>query len=366
MAKSALIFGITGQDGSYLAEFLLEKGYSVFGVKRKSSSFNTGRIDHIYDNDAYKGKFRLLYGDLVDSASVNAIVSEIRPNEIYNLAAQSHVGLSFELPEYTADVVALGTLRILEAIKASGLDTQVKFYQASSSELFGNSAEKPQNEMTPFEPSSPYAVAKQFGYWITKNYRDAFGIFACNGILFNHESPRRGETFVTRKVTMGLAKIALGIQNKLILGNLNALRDWGHARDYVEMQWLMLQQQHPDDYVISSGRQFSVREFINCCAAAMEIKIEFLGTGVDEIGVISDFNDKMYPNLARGQQIIEVNERYFRPSEVHSLLGDYTKAGQNLNWKPKITFEQLCSEMISHDLEQAAIISEQRKKFGQK
>ena len=338
--KKALITGITGQDGSYLSEFLLEKGYEVHGIKRRTSSFNTGRIDHLYHNKKYveSERFILHHGDMTDSSSLLRTIQNVKPDEIYNLAAQSHVAVSFEEPEYTANSDALGTLRILESIKNLDLIKKTKFYQASTSELFGMVQEIPQNEKTPFYPRSPYAVAKLYAHWITVNYREAYNIFACNGILFNHESPVRGETFVTRKITMGLARIKLGIQDKLVLGNIHAKRDWGHARDYVEMQWLMLQQNNPDDYVIATGIQKSVKDFINLACKYIDLQIKWTGSGINEKAMDSN-----------GKIIIEISENYFRPTEVQELLGDSRKAKKELNWEPKITFEQLVKEMIESD-----------------
>jgi GDPmannose 4,6-dehydratase len=339
MFKVALITGITGQDGSYLAEFLLERGYEVHGIKRRSSSFNTDRIDHIYeDPHAEERRFILHYGDLTDSTAVLRIIQQVQPNEIYNLAAQSHVQVSFEEPEYTANADGVGTLRVLEAMRILGLSRLTRFYQASTSELYGLVQETPQRESTPFYPRSPYAVAKLYAYWITVNYREAYGMYACNGILFNHESPRRGETFVTRKITRALARIQLGLQDCLYLGNLNALRDWGHARDYVEMQWLMLQQPEPDDFVIATGRQFSVRQFVEIAAAELGLRIRWQGAGVEERGYDQD-----------GRCIVAVDPRYFRPTEVETLLGDASKARQKLGWEPKISFEQLVREMVRED-----------------
>jgi len=340
--KKALITGITGQDGSYLAEFLLNKNYQVHGIKRRSSLINTDRIDHLYE-EPHKNdrKFILHHGDLTDSTSLIRIINEIQPDEIYNLAAQSHVAVSFEEPEYTANSDAIGALRILEAIRILRLEKKTKYYQASTSELYGATQETPQTEKTPFYPRSPYGVAKLYAYWITVNYREAYGIYACNGILFNHESPVRGETFVTRKITMALARIKLGFQKKLYLGNLNALRDWGHAKDFVEAQWLMLQQENPEDFVIATGKQYSVRDFINEAAKNLDMKIEWRGSGVEEVG---SFNDK---------EIVVVNERYFRPTEVETLLGDSTKAKEKLNWSPKISFEELVKEMVEEDLKLA-------------
>ena len=344
MTKKALITGITGQDGAYLAELLLEKGYEVHGIKRRSSLFNTDRIDHLYqDPHDTSPKFFLHHGDLTDSSSLIRIIQEVQPDEIYNLAAQSHVAVSFEEPEYTANSDALGALRILEAIRILGLEKKTKYYQASTSELFGEVQETPQNEKTPFHPRSPYAVAKLYAYWITINYREAYGIYACNGILFNHESPIRGETFVTRKITRALARIKLHLQDCLYLGNIDAKRDWGHAKDYVEMQWLMLQQDKPEDFTISTGEQHSVREFIEVSAREVDIKIKWKGQGVDEVGIDSETN-----NI-----IIRIDKRYFRPTEVETLLGDSTKAKNKLNWYPKISFQELVREMISKDMEEA-------------
>jgi GDPmannose 4,6-dehydratase len=337
--KKALITGITGQDGSYLAEFLLKKGYEVHGIKRRTSLINTDRIDHLYQepNEANR-KFILHHGDLTDSTSLIRIIQDVQPDEIYNLAAQSHVAVSFEEPEYTANSDAIGALRILEAIKILKLEKKTKYYQASTSELYGDVRETPQSEKTPFYPRSPYAVAKLYAYWITINYKEAYGIYACNGILFNHESPVRGETFVTRKITIALSRIKLGLQKKLYLGNLNAMRDWGHAKDFVEAQWLMLQQKKPEDFVIATGKQYSVRDFINEAAKNLDMEISWSGKGLDEVG---SFN---------GQEIIKVDPRYFRPTEVETLLGDARKAKKKLNWSPKITFEQLVKEMVDSDL----------------
>ena len=341
MAKVALITGITGQDGAYLAEFLLNKGYEVHGIKRRASSFNTDRIDHLYQDPHEKEqKFVLHYGDLTDSMNLVRIIQQIQPDEIYNLAAQSHVAVSFECPEYTADTVGMGALRILDAIRISGLEKKTRYYQASTSELYGEVQEIPQTEKTPFYPLSPYAVAKLYAYWITVNYREAYGIYACNGILFNHESPIRGETFVTRKITRAFARIKLDLQDKLFLGNLSAKRDWGHAKDYVEMQWLMLQQDHAEDFVIATGVQYSVRDFVNKAAKAVDIEMEWKGDGVDEKGY----------NKATGQCLVEVDSRYFRPTEVETLLGDPTKAKEKLGWVPKITLEEMVTEMVEHDL----------------
>lgn len=339
--KTALITGVTGQDGAYLAEFLLEKGYVVHGIKRRASSFNTDRIDHLYqDPHETDIRFSLHYGDLTDSTNLIRIIQEVKPDEIYNLAAQSHVAVSFETPEYTANADALGTLRILEAIRILGLEKQCRFYQASTSELYGMVQEFPQTEKTPFYPRSPYAVAKLYSYWITVNYREAYGIYGCNGILFNHESPVRGETFVTRKITRALARIKLGLQEKMFLGNLNAKRDWGHAKDYVEMQWLMLQQEEPDDYVIASGQQHSVREFVEIAAAELGMHIVWQGEDLEEKGI--DENT--------GKTIIQIDARYFRPTEVETLLGDPSKAKNKLGWQPKIPFQELVKEMVVEDL----------------
>lgn len=352
--KIALITGVTGQDGSYLAEFLLEKGYEVHGIKRRSSSFNTERIDHIYDDFSINdNRFYLHYGDLSDSLNLIRIIKEIQPDEIYNLAAQSHVAVSFEAPEYTADVDALGALRILEAIRFLGLEKKTRFYQASTSELFGLVQETPQRETTPFHPRSPYAVAKMYAYWITVNYREAYDIYACNGILFNHESMRRGETFVTRKITRGLANIAHGLDSCLHLGNMDALRDWGHAKDYVRMQWMMLQQDKPDDFVIATGKQISVREFVSLSARELGVELDFQGEGVDEIAVVKSIKGDLAPALSIGDVIIRVNQRYFRPAEVETLLGDPSKAKKQLGWIPEISVEEMCAEMVSHDLDQA-------------
>lgn len=341
--KIALITGITGQDGAYLAELLLKKGYVVHGVKRRSSLFNTDRIDHLYqDPHVKKASFILHYGDLTDSTNLIRIIQQVQPDEIYNLAAMSHVAVSFETPEYTANADGIGTLRILEAIRILGLEKKTRFYQASTSELYGLVQEIPQRETTPFYPRSPYAVAKLYAYWITVNYREAYGIYACNGILFNHESPVRGETFVTRKITRALARIKLGLQECLYLGNLDALRDWGHAKDYVEMQWLMLQQEQPEDFVIASGVQYSVRQFVEAAASELGIGINWQGTGVDEKGYDTD-----------GKCIVQVDPRYFRPTEVETLLGDPSKAKEKLGWAPKITFHELVSEMVREDLKSA-------------
>jgi GDPmannose 4,6-dehydratase len=351
--KKALITGVTGQDGSYLAEFLLKKGYEVHGVKRRTSLFNTDRIDHLYQDPHEKNrKFILHHGDMTDSSSLIRIIQQVMPDEIYNLAAQSHVGVSFEEPEYTANSDALGALRVLEAMRILGLEKKARFYQASTSELYGLVQEVPQKETTPFYPRSPYAVAKLYAYWITVNYREAYGMYACNGILFNHESPVRGETFVTRKITRALARIKLGLQDCLYLGNLNAKRDWGHAKDYVEMQWLMLQQKQAEDYVIATGKQYSVRQFVDAASAEIGMKIRWKGEGVDEKG----FDEK-------GRCVVAVDPRYFRPTEVETLLGDPTKAREKLGWVPKVTFEELVSEMMREDLK-AAERDELVKKHG--
>lgn len=343
MKKVALITGITGQDGAYLAELLLEKGYEVHGLKRRTSLFNTDRIDHLYQDPHEKDRrFILHHGDMTDSSSLIRIIQLVQPDELYNLAAQSHVAVSFEEPEYTADSDALGTLRVLEAIRILGLERKTRFYQASTSELFGKVQETPQKETTPFYPRSPYAVAKLYAYWITVNYREAYGIYACNGILFNHESPVRGETFVTRKITRALARIKLGLQECLYLGNLDAKRDWGHARDYVEMMWLMLQQDRPEDYVIASGEQYSVRDFVEASAAELGMKIRWTGEGIDEKGLSED-----------GRVVVQVDPRYFRPTEVETLLGDASRAREKLGWKPKITFRELVAEMVREDLKSA-------------
>jgi GDPmannose 4,6-dehydratase len=349
--KVALITGVTGQDGSYLAEFLLEKGYEVHGIKRRASQFNTQRIDHIYEDPHINHRrFVLHYGDLTDSSNLTRILNEIKPDEVYNLGAQSHVAVSFEEPEYTAEVDALGTLRLLEAIRFLSLEKKIKFYQASTSELYGLVQEIPQKETTPFYPRSPYAVAKLYAYWIVVNYREAYGIFACNGILFNHESPRRGETFVTRKITRGLANISQGIEKCLYLGNLNALRDWGHAKDYVRMQWMMLQQEIPEDFVIASGIQFSVRQFIVWSALELGIIIRFEGRGINEKAIVDKIISDKAPALKVGDIIVKVDPRYFRPAEVETLLGDPTKAKLKLGWTPEITAQEMCREMVLEDL----------------
>jgi GDPmannose 4,6-dehydratase len=344
LAKTALITGITGQDGAYLAELLLAKGYTVHGVKRRASSFNTDRIDHLYQDPHEKNvRLKLHYGDLTDSTNLIRIIQEVQPDEIYNLAAQSHVGVSFETPEYTANADAVGTLRVLEAIRILGLEKKTRFYQASTSEMFGKVQEIPQRETTPFYPRSPYGAAKVYAYWITVNYREAYGLYACNGILFNHESPLRGETFVSRKITRALTRIHEGLQETLHLGNLDSRRDWGHARDYVRAQWLMLQQQEPEDFVIATGKQFSVRDFVIAAGTLLDMRIEWEGEGVDEVGV-----DK-----ATGRTLVRVDPRYFRPTEVETLLGDPTKARQKLGWKAEIGFSELVAEMVAEDLEVA-------------
>jgi len=352
--KKALITGITGQDGSYLAELLLEKGYEVHGIKRRASSFNTERVDHIYeDPHVEKARFKLHYGDLTDTSNLTRIISEIQPDEVYNLGAQSHVAVSFESPEYTADVDGIGALRLLEAIRFLGLEKKTRFYQASTSELFGLVQEVPQKETTPFYPRSPYAAAKMYAYWITVNYRESYGMYACNGILFNHESPRRGETFVTRKITRALANISQGLEDCLFLGNMDALRDWGHAKDYVRMQWMMLQQETADDFVIATGKQISVREFVRMSANEAGITLVFSGDGVDEIATVAEVDSKKAPAVKTGDVIVKVDPRYFRPAEVETLLGDPTKAKEKLGWVPEITVEEMCAEMVNHDLEKA-------------
>ena len=352
--KKALITGITGQDGSYLAEFLLQQGYEVHGIKRRASLFNTQRVDHIYQDPHVENQdFVLHYGDLSDSSNLTRIIQEVRPDEVYNLGAQSHVAVSFEAPEYTADVDAMGTLRLLEAIRLLGLEQQTRFYQASTSELYGLVQETPQKESTPFYPRSPYAVAKLYAYWITVNYREAYGMYACNGILFNHESPRRGETFVTRKITRGLANIAQGLESCLYLGNLDARRDWGHAKDYVRMQWLMLQQEQPEDFVIASGVQYSVREFIAWAAAELGVWLRFEGRGVDEQAIVEGIDGDLAPGLRVGDVVVRVDPRYFRPTEVETLLGDPSKAKQRLGWVPEISAQAMCAEMVREDLKAA-------------
>ncbi|AWL01246.1 GDP-mannose 4,6-dehydratase [Stutzerimonas stutzeri] len=349
--RKALITGITGQDGSYLAELLLEKGYEVHGIKRRASLFNTQRVDHLYQDPHVNNRnFVLHYGDLSDSSNLTRIIQEVQPDEVYNLGAQSHVAVSFESPEYTADVDAMGTLRLLEAIRLLGLEKKTRFYQASTSELYGLVQEIPQKESTPFYPRSPYAVAKLYAYWITVNYREAYGMYACNGILFNHESPRRGETFVTRKITRGLANIAQGLEQCLFMGNLDALRDWGHAKDYVRMQWMMLQQEKPEDFVIATGVQYSVRQFIEWSAKELGITLRFEGRGVDETAVVQSIEGDKAPALKVGDVIVRVDPRYFRPAEVETLLGDPTKAKEKLGWVPEITVQEMCAEMVREDL----------------
>jgi len=350
--KVALITGVTGQDGSYLAELLLEKGYEVHGIKRRSSSLNTDRIDHIYQ-DLHSGSpsFFLHYGDLTDTSNLTRLLSKIQPDEVYNLGAQSHVAVSFECPEYTADVDGIGTLRLLEAIRFLGLEKKTRFYQASTSELYGDVRESPQTETTPFYPRSPYGVAKLYAYWMVVNYREAYGLHASNGILFNHESPRRGETFVTRKITRAVANIAQGLDKCLYLGNMDALRDWGHARDYVKMQWLMLQQEKPDDFVIATGEQYSVRQFVEFSAQELGISIQWEGVGVEEKGVVSALSGSESPGVNVGDVIVEVDPKYFRPAEVETLLGDPTKAKEKLGWEPETSFQSMVAEMVQHDLE---------------
>ena len=350
MTKRALITGITGQDGSYLAEFLLEKGYEVHGIKRRASMFNTARIDHIYqDPQTDNARFVLHYGDLTDSSNLTRIIAQVQPDEIYNLGAQSHVAVSFEAPEYTADVDAMGTLRLLEAIRFLGLEGKTRFYQASTSELYGQVAQSPQSETTPFHPRSPYGVAKLYAYWICVNYREAYGIYACNGILFNHESPRRGETFVTRKITRGLTNIALGLEHCLYMGNIDALRDWGHARDYVRMQWMMLQQDQAEDFVIATGLQHSVRDFIIWTAEELGIDLAFVGHGRDETAVVTAVRSDLAPKLQIGDIVMKIDPRYYRPAEVDTLLGNPAKAKAKLGWTPQITARQMCAEMVAED-----------------
>jgi GDPmannose 4,6-dehydratase len=350
--KKALVTGVTGQDGSYLAEFLLEKGYEVHGIKRRASSLNTQRIDHIYqDSHEENPKFFLHYGDLTDSSNLTRILKDVQPDEVYNLGAQSHVAVSFESPEYTADVDAIGTLRLLEAIRFLGLEKKTKFYQASTSELYGEVQEIPQKETTPFHPRSPYAVAKMYAYWIAVNYRESYGMYACNGILFNHESPRRGETFVTRKITRALANISQGLEKCLYLGNMDALRDWGHAKDYVRMQWMMLQQEQPEDFVIATGKQISVREFVRMSAAELGVELEFTGEGLEEVATVKSITGNNAVALKVGDVIVKVDPRYFRPAEVETLLGDPTKAKEKLGWIPEITVEEMCAEMVLNDLD---------------
>jgi GDPmannose 4,6-dehydratase len=352
--KKALITGITGQDGSYLAELLLEKGYEVHGIKRRASSFNTQRVDHIYQDPHIKdAHFKLHYGDLTDSSNLTRIMQEVQPDEVYNLGAQSHVAVSFESPEYTVEADGVGTLRMLEAIRLLGLDKKTRFYQASTSELYGLVQETPQKETTPFYPRSPYAVAKLYAYWITVNYREAYGMYACNGILFNHESPRRGETFVTRKITRALANISQGLEQCLYMGNIDSLRDWGHAKDYVKMQWMMLQQDHPEDFVIATGVQYTVRQFIIWAAAELGITLKFEGHGVDETATVVSVAGNKAPAVKPGDLIMRIDPRYFRPSEVETLLGDPSKAKEKLGWVPEITAQEMCVEMVAHDLEEA-------------
>ncbi len=352
--KKALITGITGQDGSYLAELLLEKGYEVHGIKRRASSFNTERVDHIYEDPHVEAaRFKLHYGDLTDTSNLTRIISEVQPDEVYNLGAQSHVAVSFESPEYTADVDAIGALRLLEAIRFLGLEKKTRYYQASTSELYGLVQEVPQKETTPFYPRSPYAAAKMYAYWITINYRESYGMYACNGILFNHESPRRGETFVTRKITRAIANMSQGLEKCLFLGNMDALRDWGHAKDYVRMQWMMLQQEEADDFVIATGKQISVREFVSLSAREAGIELEFSGQGVDEIATVKSVDQEKSPAVKVGDVIVKVDPRYFRPAEVETLLGDPTKAKEKLGWVPEITVEEMCAEMVANDLEKA-------------
>jgi GDPmannose 4,6-dehydratase len=354
MTKKALITGITGQDGSYLAEFLLEKGYEVHGIKRRASSLNTQRIDHIYqDPHQPNPQLKLHYGDLTDSSNLTRIISQVEPDEVYNLGAQSHVAVSFEAPEYTADVDAMGTLRLLEAIRFLGLEKKTRFYQASTSELYGLVQETPQTETTPFHPRSPYAVAKMYAYWICVNYREAYDMYACNGILFNHESPRRGETFVTRKITRGMANIAQGLEDCLYMGNIDSLRDWGHAMDYVRMQWMMLQQDVAEDFVIATGVQYSVREFITWTAAELGLELEFTGTGVDEIATVAANTGDHAPAIKPGHVVMRIDPQYFRPAEVETLLGDPAKAKTKLGWVPEITAQEMCAEMVADDLKTA-------------
>ncbi|WP_106746100.1 GDP-mannose 4,6-dehydratase [Yoonia maritima] len=354
MVKRALITGITGQDGSYLAELLLEKGYEVHGIKRRASQFNTARIDHIYqDPQTDDARFILHYGDLTDSSNLTRIIAQVQPDEVYNLGAQSHVAVSFEAPEYTADVDAMGALRLLEAIRFLGLEKKTRFYQASTSELYGQVRESPQTEQTPFHPRSPYAVAKMFAYWTCVNYREAYGMFACNGILFNHESPRRGETFVTRKITRGLANVAMGLQDCLYMGNIDAQRDWGHAKDYVRAQWMMLQQDTPEDYVIATGIQHSVRDYIRWSAAELGLQLAFKGQGIHETATVTAVTSDRAASVKPGDVIMRIDPRYFRPAEVDTLLGDPTKAQTQLGWSPQITAQQMCAEMVAEDLKTA-------------
>ena len=352
--KIALITGVTGQDGSYLAELLLSKGYEVHGIKRRASSLNTQRIDHIYQDPHIEDKnFILHYGDLTDSSNLTRILKDVQPDEVYNLGAQSHVAVSFEAPEYTADVDAIGTLRLLEAIRLLGMEKKVRFYQASTSELYGEVQETPQKETTPFHPRSPYAVAKLYAYWIVVNYRESYGMYACNGILFNHESPRRGETFVTRKITRGLSNIAQGLESSLHMGNIDALRDWGHAKDYVSMQWMMLQQDQPEDFVVATGVQYSVRQFIEWSAEELGITLRFEGCGLNEVGIVESIYGHDAPKVQIGDIIVRIDPRYFRPAEVETLLGDPDKAKQKLGWTPQISAKEMCSEMIVEDLKSA-------------
>ena len=354
MTKKALITGITGQDGSYLTELLLEEGYEVHGIKRRASSFNTQRIDHLYEDPHVSNpQLRLHYGDLSDTSNLTRIIRDIEPDEVYNLGAQSHVAVSFEEPEYTADVDAIGTLRLLEAIRFLGLENKTRFYQASTSELYGLVQETPQRETTPFHPRSPYAAAKLYAYWITVNYREAYGMYACNGILFNHESPRRGETFVTRKITRGLANIAQGLEDCLYMGNIESLRDWGHAKDYVRMQWMMLQQEVPEDFVIATGRQHSVRDFIRWTAEELGISLDFSGEGVDEIATVASVTGDKAPAVRPGDVVLRIDPRYFRPAEVETLLGDPSKARERLGWEPEISAREMCAEMVADDLRTA-------------
>ncbi|HIF9399497.1 TPA: GDP-mannose 4,6-dehydratase [Photobacterium damselae] len=348
--KKALITGITGQDGSYLAELLLEKGYEVHGLIRRASSFNTERVDAVCNTN---DNIHLHYGDLTDSSNLIRLVKEIQPDEIYNLGAMSHVAVSFESPEYAADVDAMGTIRLLEAIRINGLEKKTRFYQASTSELYGEVQEIPQRETTPFHPRSPYAVAKMYAYWITVNYRESYGMYACNGILFNHESPRRGETFVTRKITRSIANISQGLESCLYLGNMDALRDWGHAKDYVRMQWMMLQQEMADDFVIATGKQISVREFVRMSAKEAGIELEFTGTGVDEIATVTTVDREKAPSVNVGDVIVRVSPKFFRPAEVETLLGDPSKANEKLGWTPEITVEEMCAEMVANDINKA-------------
>ena len=356
--EKALITGITGQDGSYLTEFLLKKGYEVHGIKRRSSSLNTQRLDHIYQDPHLENvNLKLHYGDLTDSSNLTRILKDIEPDEVYNLGAQSHVAVSFDSPEYTADVDAMGTLRLLEAIRFLKLENKTRFYQASTSELYGLVQETPQSETTPFYPRSPYAVAKMYAYWIAVNYRESYGMYACNGILFNHESPRRGETFVTRKITRGLSNIALGIESCLYMGNIDALRDWGHAKDYVRMQWMMLQEDVPDDFVIATGKQYSVREFIKWSARELGLEISFSGHGIDEIATIENIDGDLAPALKVGDVLMRIDPRYFRPAEVETLLGDPSKAKDKLGWVPEITAQEMCAEMVIEDYKAARRIS---------